>query len=206
MRPGSWSPQGSLSETPCGSVGLCVKLLLGGGVSSWKEEETTNSLLVSVRGRMGAEPPSGRVSRRFSFPRVTMENMNQKPGPHLGGRSVGAPGCESEAQLCGGRPVISRPGTDFPWMPGFCSCLSPGGPCPAGSRGSGPCCSRLALMTADGGRLGDSPVTWDSVSNPQSSPRGWRPSTHFADEESKAGVQQPHVRSVSGGSCGHPRS
>lgn len=48
-----------------------------------------------------------------------MENMNQKPRPHLGGRSVGTPGCESEARLCGGRPVISRPGMAFPWMLGF---------------------------------------------------------------------------------------
>ena len=63
-----------------------------------------------------------------------MENMNQKPGPRLGGRGVGAPGCESEARLCGGRLVISRPGTGFPWTPGLFSGdpaqPAPGVPCP----------------------------------------------------------------------------
>lgn len=110
------------------------------------------------------------MSRRFSFPRVTMENMNQKPGPHLGGRSVGCPAVDSEVRLCGGLPVISHPGKDFPWMPGFCNCLFPGGPCPASLGGSRPCCPRLAMMTADGTHLGGNPVIWNSVSNPQSSP------------------------------------
>lgn len=44
-------------------------------------------------------------------------------------------------------------------------------------------------MTPDGARLGDKPVTWNSVSSPQSSPGGRCPSTHFAGEESKSSCQ-----------------
>lgn len=36
---GSWSPQGSLSETPSGSVGLFEAAPRLGGVSSWKEKD-----------------------------------------------------------------------------------------------------------------------------------------------------------------------